>query len=297
MVTQVQRKRQAKPKHGQYFAQPKLVTKYITPFIKGQTWYSDLTCIAEVAVGNGDLIVDFPQSVKADLYPQPQCKGIIRQDFLTSTPASYGITDPDTTLILTGPPYNGGLSIRFLNKVAALGVKYTAMLLPLNFKGKWSYWKAIEKRLDLYAELDLPSGFFYLPSDKSRTPYDVPSIFQIWVLDYDPDLLPEISKKIERDTEPECADFCFLPVSRANEADFAIRSSGRPTAREVYGVKEALQSGLKKYHYVKVKQNFERVLSFFTCKELRRVAKMAVCSFNLSRQDCVRVYQQLYGDK
>jgi len=132
--------------------------------------------IIEPAAGNGEFLRALERAGRncawaGDLHPASA--GIEQTDFFQVD----GL--PMNCVVLTNPPFGHAcsLAVRFFNHAGALGASTIAFIVPRTFQKS-----SIQNRLDPHYRLILdevgPRNAFYLPQDK--TPYHVPTCFQVW---------------------------------------------------------------------------------------------------------------------
>lgn len=203
----------------QYFIQPR-VAKILVEKFKKLSICRRVNHIIDPCAGDGYMTQLFSKikniknikSIEAyDLHPQHSW--IKQQDFLKSNHKM----NPGT-LVAMNVPYgtNNALAVKFFNK-AAVFADIIVCVVPATFNRS-----TIQNRLSLTHKLifqdKLPFNSFYLPGEGlERRPYNVPSIFQVWIRS------PKLRKKVKFKRKSKNFDF----VKNVKSADFAFRYKGR----------------------------------------------------------------------
>ena len=157
------------------------------------------------SAGTGQFFNRFPSgSLGCEI--DRECDGVIKADFFDVTPES------DRPIAVVGnPPFgsNGNLAKDFFNH-AAKWADVVSMILPRSFR-KTSVQNKLDRNFRLLRDVDIPPNAFIFRG----APYDVKTVFQIWVRCREPRELHRL--------ERQHPDFEFVSADRA---DFAIRRNG-----------------------------------------------------------------------
>ena len=243
--SQAERKRQAKVTDDRFFTRPEVAARWAA-WVKGQSFYNEVTRVIEPAAGARALSRHFPSAEEYDLNPTEP--GIVQQDFLAS---SHGYKAG--TLVIMNPPFGRGsdLAIAFFNKAATIG-DHIAGIFPRSFR-RGSLQNRLDPSFHLVDEWVLPTGSFFLPDEEGGAGkrYDVPAVAQIW------------SRRSERRERVRTAasrptGWSFVDPA---QADFAFRRKGRQAGEVV--VAGAAEQNPNSFFFVagddRVRQAFERV--------------------------------------
>lgn len=193
----------------------------------------------------------------------PKADGIIQADFL-----KLALPNNRNIAVIGNPPFGRacGMAIRFFNH-AATKAKVIAFILPRTFC-KVSVQKKLHRNFHLLYELKLPAFAFIFRGK----PYDVPTVFQIWVC------RDELRIDVEGNTTHP--DFQFTDVKNA---DFAIQRVGANAgcAHQNFAVS-------KSSHYF-IKGNVQHIMAKF---DFATVAAQTAGCPSLSKREIVALYSE-----
>ena len=156
----------------QYYTNSKLAKELYTEFID-LVPYKHRKLLVEPSAGTGAFFREL-EGEKLGFDINPKYPGIFRKDFLRIDISDY--TFIKEISVLGNPPFGhaGNVAIKFFNHSAKFA-QYIGFILPKTFKKI-----SIENRLNLsffkIYERDCPKNSFIFEG----SPYDVPTIFQIW---------------------------------------------------------------------------------------------------------------------
>ena len=239
------------------------VAEYCVALLKEHLRF-ELFQMVEPSAGNGSFLKVLPLGSHGyDV--DPKYPGIIKADFITGT------IESDRDVVIVGnPPFgkNSSMALRFVNHAARqASVQVIALILPRTFR-KASIQNRIDPAFHLLRDELMPAYSFLFRSK----PYDVPSVFQIWVRRAEP--------RSWREVQTSHQDFEFTTPDRA---DFAIQRVGARAGRVHYDRSRSVSS-----HYF-IRGNVAAIMSRLG---LSRCAADVAGNPSLAKSEIVRRYRE-----
>ena len=188
----------------------------------------------EPSAGDGSFYKLLSPEKRYGIDLDPQCKGIVKQDFFKYRPKSTF----KKIITIGNPPFgkNASLAVKFFNHAAEFS-HAIAFIVPKSFK-KVSVQNKLDLKFSLLYELDCPKSSFILGGIN----YDVPCVFQIWVKG------KKKRQKIVLDTENDVFEF----VKKNEHPDIAVRRVGGTAGQCTPYITNAKETT---YYFIKLKQN------------------------------------------
>lgn len=229
----------------------------------------------EPSAGAGAFLAQLPYP-RVGLDLQPAADEVMEADFLqwhpSSTPLPIAGPIAGPFAVVGNPPFgkNSSLAVQFFNHAATFA-DLIAMILPRTFR-KPSVINRLDQRFHLRDEFLLqPHAFEF-----EGVPYDVPTVFQVWVR-----AMPLRALIAQQKTH---SDFTF--VRNASDADFALQRVGANAGRVKYDAARVSPSS----HYFIKAHCAEAASNAFAELDWNSVKHDTAGNPSLSKADVVMVY-------
>lgn len=195
-------------KLDQFYTDPQYASEFLEK-IKTLVAWQEFDCQLEPSAGAGAFYSLLDPHLRIGLDLEPQCSGVLTQDFLQWTPPLHC----KNIITLGNPPFgkNSSLAVHFFNRAARFS-KVIAFILPRTFR-KASVENRLDSQFHLVWDATVPdSSFVYLGKS-----YSVPTTAQVWVKRSQPRARRSVLKLTQFDTwfelvEPQHSDFAIQRV-------------------------------------------------------------------------------------
>ncbi len=219
----------------QFYTNPKIASLCFS-WLKKEIPISRRQFFLEPSAGDGSFLslLDSNKSVGLDLHPKKE--GILKKDFLKSSPDKVFPFSKNKSVAIGNPPFgkNSSLAIKFFNH-ATVFADTIAFVVPRTFK-KESVHQKLNRNYWLVFSKDLPKKSFLFQG----IPYDVPCCFQIWV-----------KKEEQRKDSVEKPSSIFDFVKK-EESDIAVRRVGGRTGKAILDPRPCSKSS---HYFLKIKDS------------------------------------------
>jgi len=273
--------RQKKNKLDKFYTKPEVSKRLLTKLF---SLYDEknFDVFLEPSAGNGSFYLNLPQDKTVGLDIEPDCEGVVRQDFFNFKPENNKIY-----AVVGNPPFGrvSSLAIKFFEKSAEFA-DIIAFIVPRTFK-RVSVQNRLNLNFHLVYEEDLPiKPCSFEPKMSAKC------CFQVWE-----------KKQIKRKKvllPKEHKDWRFLALGPKDsngqptppkDADFALRAYGANCGQIVTEGLEKLRP--KSWHWIKAQEPTALIKIF---KKLDySISKDTARQDSIGRAELVHLYTQNRG--